>query len=402
MSPTTLVDVESVLAPVKGGSPAGAELRYLPIFDEIKAARRLAEADPTELAPWRTVLELAAKASTRSKDLQLGIWILETLSRIDGFDGAASGLLIVRRLLDEYWDSLYPQIDAEDAEPLGFRRALVEWIDDKLPVILKGSPLTSPPSSYGLIHYEVTQKTGDQKKALLDEGWPSSERFEEALQASASPHLEKVRDALTACAAELSALQATVDLRFNSASGKGSDPLRFVVLKESVETAQWLVERPLKKRQAASARQAPESEPATSAAGSIPAVAIAAGNGDQLWAQALDLTRHSKVDGLRLMQTRVAEAPSGRERFLRELQLAELSLEAGVYSLAFPVFDELARIIDTRLLEEWEDKALIARVWTGLARCCSFLKAQNPARAAREAEILDKLSRVGSEPTAEA
>jgi hypothetical protein len=100
------------------------------------------------------------------------------------------------------------------------------------------------------------------------------------------------------------------------------------------------------------------------------------------------------------LQDHVAAAPSGRERFLRELQLAELSLEAGIYSLAFPVFDELARVIDSRKLEEWEERALITRVWQGLARCCGLLKNQNASCAAREAEVLERLAG-GEAPAAE-
>jgi type VI secretion system protein ImpA len=407
MSPAGFADVDALLAPVAGAAPSGADLRYLPIFDEIKAARRLAEADPTEVAPWRKVLELASVATARSKDLQLAIWLLEALGRVEGFRGTATGLLVVRRLLEEYWDSLYPQLDPEDPEPLEFRRALLDWIDDKLPIVFKSSPLTGPPSSFGLIHYEVTQKTGDEKKALLDEGWPSSERFEEALTASTSPHLEKVLEGLTACADELTALQTAVDLRFNDrslAAGQDrSDPLRFVVLKEAIETARWLVERPLKKRQQAQMPSPPPGgRPSPTAGAPSPATDVATGvSGDQLWTEALTLTRGSSVDGLRLMQTRLAAAASGRERFLRQLQLAELCLEAGMYVLAFPVFDELARVIDARQLEAWEDKGLVGRVWQGVLRCCDLLKAQDPACATREREILDKMARLDSSPTAD-
>src|SRR5262249_29685624 len=90
---TTGADVEAILLPVDAAAPAGVDLRYQPIYDEIKAARRLAEADPAEIAGWKKVAELALKAITRSKDLQLAIWLLEAFARIDGYRGASSGLL---------------------------------------------------------------------------------------------------------------------------------------------------------------------------------------------------------------------------------------------------------------------------------------------------------------------
>ncbi len=383
-------DVDALLLPVDAAAPAGADLRYQPIYDEIKAARREAEADAGEVAGWKKVAELAVKATTRSKDLQLAIWLLEAFARIDGYRGAASGLLILRRLVDDYWDTVYPRVDPEDSDPLEFRRALLHWVDDRLPGILKTSPLSGPPAFYGLLHYEVTQKSGDEKKALLDEGWPSYEQVDQALQASATPYLEAVLEAVQSCESELKALQTAVDARFNDTS-RASEPLKFVRLRESLETARWLVERPLKKRSGAAAAAEDQAAASNGSATTAPVLSV---NGDELWTEALTLTRGSKVDGLRLMQTQLAAATSGRDRFLRQLQLAELSLEAGVYSLAFPVFDELAKVVDARHLEEWEDRVVVTRVLKGLARCCELLKTSDAAYGQRESEALERAARL--------
>lgn len=402
MSSVALIaDVEALIAPVEPSAPAGADLRYQPIYDEIKEARRTAEADPTELTPWKRVAELVIKALKRSKDLQLAIWLLEAFARIDGYQGASGGLSVLRRLLEQYWDVLYPQIDPEDSEPLGHRMGLLEWVDDRLPAILKLAPLTGPPSFYGVIHYEVTQKTGDEKKELQSEGWPTYDRFIEALNATVPARLEALVDQITACETELAALQAFVDGKFNLDPATGrerQEPLRFVAIKETFDTASWLVKRAIKATAPpeAAAPLAIDAKP-TGAEGLLPGgYGGAAINGDQVWAQALTLTRDSRVDGLRLLQQQVDVASSGRDMFLRQLQLAELSLEAGVYSLAFPVFEELARTVESRRLEEWEDKALIVRVFKGLARCCGLLKAQNPASASRETELLERVARLES------
>src|SRR5262245_13325948 len=104
-------DVDALLTPAPGPSAAGADLRYLPIYDEIKSQRRVADVDPTEIAPWKKLAELVAKALTQSKDLQLAIWLLEPAARLDGFRGVAAGLVVLRRMLLEYWDALYPPLD---------------------------------------------------------------------------------------------------------------------------------------------------------------------------------------------------------------------------------------------------------------------------------------------------
>src|SRR5437773_580756 len=100
MTTSLLGDVSALLGPVEAKAPAGADLRYLPVYDEIKAARREAEVDPRELAPWKRIAGLVANALTRSKDLQLAAWLAEALARVEGFPGTAAGLLVTRRLLD--------------------------------------------------------------------------------------------------------------------------------------------------------------------------------------------------------------------------------------------------------------------------------------------------------------
>lgn len=403
MNAAVVGDLEALVAPVAGQTPAGADLRYLPIFDEIKAARRAAEEDPGELAPWRKVADLVTRAAARSKDLQLGVWLLEAFARIDGYRGAAVGLAVMRRLLDDFWDSVYPQLDPDDADPPGYRRALLHWINDRLPAILKGAPLTGSGSLYGLIHYEVTLKTGEERKALLEQGWPNADQFAQALEATPAPLLQQVLVDVTGCSTEVSGLQAVIDRRFDPAvAGGGSvaqpDPVTFVRLQEALDSTRWIVERALERRQPAGARS-PESGGAQQIDRPPASPTALPGGADAGWHEALQLTRDSRVDGLRLMQAQLAASASGREQFLRQLQLAELSLEAGVYSLAYPVFDELLRTVDSRNLEGWEEQSLITRVLKGLERCCALLKSLNAGAAAREAEVLDRLSRLASTQT---
>jgi type VI secretion system protein ImpA len=389
-TPIYPVDVDVVMAPAAGGAPSGPDLRYDPIFDEIKNLRKLAEAEPANINPWKKVADLVVSSLTRSKDLQLGIWLTESLARIDGFRGTATGLVILRRMLVEFWDSLYPPIDPEDSDPFAFRISLLEWIGhpEKLSAVIKTAPITAPPASYGLLHYDVTQKSGDEKKALIEEGWPSNERFEEALQNSSLKFLEDVLEQVMTSEAELAALQEVAEQRLNP-DGK-REGVSFTGLKKTLETGHWLVERPIKKAREA-AGQAAGAAQTTAADGTIVSAGL---NGDQLWNEALTLTRGSRLDGLRLLQAQVAAALCGRDRFLRQLQLGELCLEAGVHALAFPIFDDLARIIETRQLVEWEDKTLISRAWSGFIRCSRLLDGQAAANVTRAQELLDRLTQL--------
>lgn len=260
MSPVAnILDMEALLGPVSEESPGGEDLRYEPIYDEIKALRNPGELVEPDTEDWRKIQSLTSEAiSKESKDLQLAVWLLEAVTHLDGFAGTASGLELVRKLLEEYWETLYPEIDDEDEEPLSFRTGIIEWICGRLLGILQGLPLTTE-TGYSVLHYHVTQKSGDEKEALIADGWPSSEQFEEAMDATPLAELESNREEIEACLQELSALEKVTDKRFvqkREGSERTERLVSFSDLKEGIEECLWLVERAAKKKR-------PKPEPKT-------------------------------------------------------------------------------------------------------------------------------------------
>jgi type VI secretion system protein ImpA len=111
----------SLLTPVDQESPAGPDLEYDPEFlaleraavakpervmgDEIKAA---------EEPDWDVVAEKARGLLERSRDLRVAVHLATASLRISGLSGWASGLGLIRGLLENFWDSVHPQLDAED------------------------------------------------------------------------------------------------------------------------------------------------------------------------------------------------------------------------------------------------------------------------------------------------
>lgn len=128
---------DELLFPIAGANPGGVELRYDPLFDKIKEARREDDDAPQgewttarKAADWPLVIKLAKDAiATKSKDLQIAAWLTEALVSREGFPGLRSGLQVLTGLVDQYWDHLYPEIDEGDAE---MRAAPLEWIGIKL------------------------------------------------------------------------------------------------------------------------------------------------------------------------------------------------------------------------------------------------------------------------------
>lgn len=145
-----VVDLAKLLAPLPGESPCGVELRWEPIYDEIRRARvednrdMLAGDVPVE-AQWSRVIDLAEEAlGGRSKDLMLAAWLTEAITVRHGFAGLRDGLVLLRELLEQFWEQLYPLPDEGDLEP---RVAPLVWLMDpdrgaRLPNRLRDLPLT--------------------------------------------------------------------------------------------------------------------------------------------------------------------------------------------------------------------------------------------------------------------
>ena len=122
-----------LLTPIAGDNPSGANLRYDPVYDQIKEARRQDDAGPQgdwqrerKLADYRVVVELTSKMiAERSKDLQLAVWLTEAALHREKFAGLLQGLELLRGMLEQFWETLYPEIEDGDLEP---RIVLLGWV----------------------------------------------------------------------------------------------------------------------------------------------------------------------------------------------------------------------------------------------------------------------------------
>ncbi len=131
MSAEAIIDINSLLEPVSEDNPTGSDIRedaspssiYYTIKDARNAARAAernsmfdggsAEADEN----WRKILELAPDIlKNNAKDLEIACWYTEALLRRYGFSGLRIGFAIIRKMLETYWDGLYPMPDEDGVE----------------------------------------------------------------------------------------------------------------------------------------------------------------------------------------------------------------------------------------------------------------------------------------------
>jgi len=164
---------DDLLNPIEGSNPSGVNLRYDPLYDKIKEARREEDRPPPgmterdrKVADYKLVIKLATEALTKkTKDLWLAAWLTEAWLKQDGFNGLREGLALCHGLVEKFWDTLYPAIEDDDVE---LRAAPLEFLGTTLDIALKSVRLVQK-EPYGLTDVQESRKLGYEADAKTDE-----------------------------------------------------------------------------------------------------------------------------------------------------------------------------------------------------------------------------------------
>jgi len=226
---------EDILAPIAGENPSGVDLRYdtkLLIFDKIKEARRqddeLAQGawqSERKTANWPVALKLAQDTLAKtSKDLQLAAYLTEALLQTERFSGLRQGLDLTYRLLTEFWDTVYPQIEDGDRE---LRARPLAWIGSMLDLPIRSAPITSAGYSFIVykesrtVGYEDQAKTDKERKArnaMIDGGKMAPEIFDKAFAETPKAFYLQAEKDLDACLEIIASLDTSCDEKFEDDS----------------------------------------------------------------------------------------------------------------------------------------------------------------------------------------
>ena len=157
-----------LLNPIGGENPSGQNLRYAPVYDKIKEARRqdddAAQGDwkiERKVADWPFVIKTVGETlATKSKDLQLAAWLTEALLKTQGVGGMRDGLDLLKGLSEGFWDTLYPEIEDGDVE---MRAAPLDWVGGRLDTAIRDAPLTR--GGYSWFVYKDSRKVPTEEEA---------------------------------------------------------------------------------------------------------------------------------------------------------------------------------------------------------------------------------------------
>ena len=230
--------LEELLAPIEEEASAGPDLRDSNEFAAIE--RAFLDADqPAAMMPggasqdageeYAEVVSLCSDfLASRSKDLKVAVYLAASLLRVEGYSGFATGLGVIKGLLETFWEDLHPDIPS--------RAPVLDWFgSDDFSYALYLVPLTE----FGHRHSDYKSwakddgggkapaKPGAQKGAE-DDGMD----FGSAFGQTSREWYDELVGALHRCNATLEALDALGKERFPPAKEK---PPRYASLADALK-----------------------------------------------------------------------------------------------------------------------------------------------------------------------
>ena len=295
------IEVAELLAPISPDRPCGEDISFDEVYDRVRDARRADDPSlrqgewQTELkvADWRLVVKLATDVlSTKSKDLQMAVWLGEALIATEGVRGATQSLELLNGMLDSWWEQLYPELDGDDAEE---RAAKLAWYNIYASDALRRVPLSAGPTPVNLLQWQdsrevdnLARQSQEALNAALDEGRLTGESFDKAMLGNPADVVLRMLEESDRAMTAFEAFKLTADQRLGRAAPS------LAAVEEALKRIRQVVVHTAQAKGIGgtvaavgdTAVSLPSGSPSSSAVNGAPATAVAAG-------PALDLSSSS-------------------------------------------------------------------------------------------------------------
>lgn len=236
------INTNELLAPISADAPSGTDPRADPspksLYYRVKDSRnaaRSAERSAVEIGgpppeEWDDVVEAAIEVlANHAKDLEIATWLIEGLVRTRGFAGLRDGLLVLRGIVTEYWETCFPVIDEDGIEGKvscvaglsgsGAVGTLIQPI--RLVPITQGST-----DSYSLWSFEQANElekitNEERKQQRIDKGAVTKADFLRSVSETPARYFVELTGTIKQCLEIL----AELDAAFDAVAGNDAPPL---------------------------------------------------------------------------------------------------------------------------------------------------------------------------------
>ncbi|MEO1527599.1 MAG: type VI secretion system protein TssA, partial [Planctomycetota bacterium] len=231
-------DLESLLSPFADGEACGPDLEYDPDFSEMDLA---AQGKPeqqygdtvvaAEEPDWKEVRRRAESLLERTKDMRVVVFLARAYLHEEGLPKFAATLELLRGYVENFWDSVHPELDHDDNDDPTYRtNTLTTLCDDETTLReLRDAPLVSSRAvgRFSLREIERASESAEAppKASSADpDDWgsdsneetssepsgPSKATIDAAFTDSAIEEIQSIADATQAAADHLAAIETCV------------------------------------------------------------------------------------------------------------------------------------------------------------------------------------------------
>jgi type VI secretion system protein ImpA len=234
------VNLDDYLKDIDPEQVSGEDLQYDPAFIELEQTIKgkpeqqmgdtLIEAEPPN---WKEVKKQSEALLTRSIDLRVLVCYLRALMALEAFPGLGDGLVLMATLTELRWDSIHPQLDADDdndpTERVNVLMSLCDYETMLRPV--QQLPLLES-KSLGRFNFRDISIASGKSTATSHEKDISQTTIDGAVQDSDIENLQQTFNAVSASLENLNKLEKVVTDYVGINDAPGFTELR-VILKES-------------------------------------------------------------------------------------------------------------------------------------------------------------------------
>ncbi|HTV24577.1 MAG TPA: type VI secretion system ImpA family N-terminal domain-containing protein [Polyangiaceae bacterium] len=145
--PDLFSDLEPLLAPLAGDSPAGIDLDGTLELNalELKSAEPedavVAGVERNDERNWLEIRRQTEALLATSKDLRVAGLLARSLLHCEGLPGFCAGVRFMCELTQRYWDVIYPALDPEDGDAVTRLNALQELVSAPALAQLRVAPM---------------------------------------------------------------------------------------------------------------------------------------------------------------------------------------------------------------------------------------------------------------------
>ena len=226
------IDLARFFEVISPDSPSGRDLEYDPVFGEMERAAEGKQEQqfgdtiiPAEEPDWRILKTKAEEVLAQSKDLRAAVYLTGALIRTSGYAGLRDGLALMQGFIDNFWESLYPQLDPEDNNDPTFRINTLLNVCDPVGFLhpISQIPLVSSTvmGSFSLRDIQITEgalaPTHDEDSELSADQVDAA--FRESSSEQSQERLTEIRQAIESAEAierkanELLGIEQSLDLQ---------------------------------------------------------------------------------------------------------------------------------------------------------------------------------------------